>query len=259
MRRLMPSILAVATLGLGVLSAGGAAHAVGEPLEPPDHEWSQEGVFGTFDKAQLRRGFQVYQEVCSACHAMKYFAFRNLKAIGFTEDEVKEIAAEYSVIDGPDEEGEMYERPARLSDRFPPPFPNENAARAANNGALPVDLSLIVKARENGLNYVYALLTGYGEEPPEDLSLTAMQQYNPYFSGRRIVMPPPLFDGFVEYEDGTEATVGQMAEDVVAFLHWMAEPKLEERKQVGLKVLIFLGVFSALMYAVTSRVKPKPK
>lgn len=243
--------------GLAGLEALPAAALGIEAEELPGHEFSFQGAFSTFDPAQLKRGFQVYKEVCAACHSMKYLSFRNLEAIGYSEDEVKAIAAEYSVMDGPDDTGEMYERPAWPSDRFPAPFPNEEAARYANNGALPPDLSLIVEAREGGADYVYAILTGYDEAMPADFHLSEGMNYNAYFPGRQIAMPPPLYDEAVEYEDGTQATVPQMAEDVATFLNWMAEPNLDERKKIGTKVLIFLGVFTALLYVVKRRVWAK--
>jgi ubiquinol-cytochrome c reductase cytochrome c1 subunit len=249
------ALFLAAAIGLAVALAGAARAA--EEVELKEHEWTHSGVFSSFDPAQLRRGFRVYNEVCAVCHSIQYLAFRNLMEIGFTEDEVKEIALYYSVIDGPDDTGEMFERDARPSDYFPSPFPNENAARYANNGAFPPDLSLIIKARANGLDYVYSLLTGYEEEPPEDFELADGMYFNHYFPGHQIAMPLPLYDDLVEYEDGTEASVDQMAEDVTVFLNWMAEPEMDTRKKVGLRVLIFLALFSALFYAVKVHVWSK--
>jgi len=217
-------------------------------VEIPDHGWPFDGVFGTFDKPAIQRGFQVYQEVCASCHGVKYLSFRNLSEIGFNEDAVKAIAAEYDVEDGPDDEGEMFTRPGLASDRIPSPFPNDNAARASNNGALPPDLSLIAKARKGGANYLYALMTGYDDEP-DDMELADGMSYNHYFAGNQIAMPPPLFEDGVEYVDGTPATVEQMAEDVSHFLMWAAEPNLETRKRMGVKVMLFLIVLTALLYA----------
>lgn len=217
------------------------------------NNWHFDGHFGTFDRGAVQRGFQVYKEVCSACHGIERIAFRNLQEIGFSEAEVKTLAAEYSfpTIDG---EGEEIERPGLPSDKFPNSFANEEAARAANNGAYPPDLSLIVKARPNGANYVHSLLTGYGEAP-EGFVLAEGQYYNPYFEGRQIVMAPPLvMDGQVSYEDGTEASIDQMAHDLVNFLQWAAEPEMEARKAMGLKVILFLLAFTAFFYIAKKRI-----
>lgn len=235
--------------GLGA----GPAFAAGEAEPPIRESWPHQGVFGTFDRRALQRGFQVYKEVCSACHGTKYLAFRNLTALGFTEDEVKAIAAEYTVIDGPNDQGEMFERPARPSDRKPSPYPNEQAARAANNGAYPPDLSLIVKARAGGENYIYSFLVGY-EEPPAGVTVPDGMYYNKYFPGHLVAMPPILQPDGVSYADGTKATVSQMARDVTQFLAWLAEPTMEERKSTGIKVMIFLVVLTALLYAYKRRI-----
>jgi ubiquinol-cytochrome c reductase cytochrome c1 subunit len=208
---------------------------------------------GTFDRAAAQRGFQVYREVCSACHSVDYLAFRNLTALGFSADEVAAVAAEYTVTDGPDDTGEMFERPARPADPIPPPYPNPEAARAANGGALPPDLSLITKARAGGADYVYSLMVGYGEAPAGEAPREGLN-YNNYFPGHWIAMPPPLSDGQVSYTDGTEATVPQMAEDVATFLTWAGEPTLEQRKQSGLKVMLFLIVLTGLTYATMRKV-----
>ena len=246
--------------GLGLIAAivcllplAPAAHAVGEQMEPKEVEWPHHGPFGTYDRAALQRGFLVYQQVCSTCHALQYMAFRNLEQIGLTEDEVKVIAAGYQVTDGPDDSGETFERPGRPSDPFPAPYPNENAARAANGGAAPPNLSLIVKAREGHEDYVYSLLTGY-TEPPADVEVRPGLYFNPYFPGEQLAMPPPLSEGIVTYPDGTEATVEQMAHDVTSFLAWAGEPMLEERKQLGVEVVLFLVLFAGLMYAVKRKV-----
>ena len=219
----------------------------------PEQDWPFNGVFGSFDRAALQRGFQVYQEVCAGCHGVKYIAFRNLTELGLSEDQAKAIAAEFEVEDGPDDEGEMFTRPAILSDILPSPFANDNAARASNNGALPPDLSLIAKARVGGPDYLHALLTGY-EEAPDDVTLNEGMSYNRYFRGNQIAMPPPLDDDVVEYTDGTPATVEQMSADVVNFLMWTAEPKLEVRKRMGIKVILFLLVLTALFYASKRKV-----
>jgi ubiquinol-cytochrome c reductase cytochrome c1 subunit len=219
---------------------------------PKKLNWEFEGFFGRFDKQSIQRGYQVYKEVCSACHGLKLVAYRNLQDIGFSENEVKQIAAEYVVTDGPDDSGEMFERPALPSDRFVSPFANEQAARAANGGAFPLDLSLIVKARHDGPNYVYSLLTGFAEAP-DDFKMTEGKYYNPYFTGRQISMPPPLADdGAVEYKDGTVATKEQMAIDVVNFLQFAAEPETEHRKQMGVRAMIFLATMT-LLFAIAKK------
>ncbi|MCC8417348.1 MAG: cytochrome c1 [Rickettsia endosymbiont of Bryobia graminum] len=209
--------------------------------------WSFDGVFGSVDRKAAQRGFQVYKEVCSACHGLYNLYYRNLKDLGFSDAEIKEIAKSYTIQDGPNDTGEMFERPALPSDRFIKPYPNEEAARAANNGAYPPDLSLIVKARPDGANYLYSLLTGYSE-PPQDLKLMPGLYYNKYFPGYQIAMPVPLNDDQVLYMDGTKASVEQMAMDVTTFLQWAAEPEMENRKSMGLKVIMFLVVFTILFY-----------
>ncbi|SBW03917.1 Cytochrome b/c1 [uncultured Alphaproteobacteria bacterium] len=215
--------------------------------------WSWQGVFGTYDEAQLRRGYQVYREICAACHAMKLVHFRNTQALGFTEDAVKELAASYTVTDGPDDNGDMFERPAVPSDRFPSPFPNENAAKAANGGALPPDLSLIVKAREGGPDHVFSILTGFAPQPP-DVELPPGKFYNTAFPGHAISMPPQLPDGAIEFPDGAPNDAEAIARDVTAFLQWAAEPELEERHAMGVKTVLFLFAATALMYALKRRV-----
>jgi ubiquinol-cytochrome c reductase cytochrome c1 subunit len=224
-----------------------------EEVNPIEVDWPHEGMFGTFDRAAAQRGFQVYREVCSVCHGLTYVAFRNLMELGFSEDQVRALAAEYTVIDGPDENGEMFERPAVPADPIPPPYPNDEAARAANAGALPPELSLITKARPEGSDYVYSLLVGY-EEPPADIEPREGLYYNVFFPGNWIAMPPPLQEGLVEYADGTGATVPQMAADVTTFLTWAGEPTLEQRKQTGLKAMLFLIVFTGLSYATMRKV-----
>lgn len=240
----------IALLGWGCLSAAQAAEEVLPPIEV---DWPHEGIFGAFDYAAVQRGFKVYEEVCAACHGLDYVAFRHLQDIGFDEEQVRAIASQYQVTDGPDDQGEMYQREGRPSDRIPPPYPNEQAARAANGGALPPDLSLITKARADGSDYLYSLLRGY-EEPPADAEPRPGMSYNLYFPGHWIAMPPPLSAGIVTYDDGTDATVEQMAFDVTSFLTWAAEPKLEERKQAGLKVVLFLVVLTALFYATKRKI-----
>jgi ubiquinol-cytochrome c reductase cytochrome c1 subunit len=252
--RKLLSPLACAALLFGMaLAAGESAQAAGSAKEPRQLQWPFEGVFGTFDRQAAQRGYQVYKEVCASCHAMKRIHFRNLTAIGFSEAEVKTIAAEYSVVDGPNEDGEMFERPGRPADAFVSPYPNQQAARAANGGAYPPDLSLMVKARHDGANYIYSLLTGY-TNPPEGFELTEGKHYNPYFPGGQIAMAPPIAADQVTYQDGTQASVDQMAKDLVVFLQWAAEPEMEHRKSMGIKVMIFLFLLTVFFYAAKRRI-----
>jgi ubiquinol-cytochrome c reductase cytochrome c1 subunit len=234
-------------------SAFGASAQIPEAPEPIHVAWPHDGPFGTFDRAAAQRGFQVYREVCSACHSLDYVAFRNLTALGFSEEQVAAVAAEYTVTDGPDDTGEMFERPARPADPIPPPYPNPEAARAANGGALQPELSLITKARAGGSDYVYSLMVGY-QEPPADEPAREGLYYNAHFPGHWIAMPPPLSDGLISYTDGTAASVPQMAQDVATFLTCAGEPTLEQRKQTGLKVMLFLIVFTGLSYATMRKV-----
>jgi len=244
--------LKAAALAAALLASPQAARAAGEAIALPDTRFSFDGIFGTFDRASAQRGFQVYKEVCSACHAMRLLSYRNLLEIGLSEEQVRRIAADFQVSDLNDE-GQAIERPARLSDRFRSPFPNERAARAANNGAYPLDLSVIAKARANGHDYLYALLTGY-RDPPPDFQLQDGMYYNAYYPGHQIAMPQILNDGQVEFADGTDATISQMARDVTTFLAWAAEPELETRRQMGIRVLIFLTVLGGLTYAVKRKI-----
>ncbi len=239
------------------LSLSTTALAAGDADQPKDMKWSHSGPFGTFDRPAMQRGLQVYREVCSGCHGLKYIAFRNLLEIGLNEDQAKAIAAEYTVMDGPNDEGEMFERAGKLSDYMPSPFDNEKAARASNNGAFPPDLSLIIKARPGGENYLYSLLTGYLEEAPEGVTLGEGMSYNPYFPGHQIAMGPPIDDEAVEYADGTAPTKDQIAKDVVAFLAWAAEPTLEARKRMGVKVVIYLIILTLVLYGVKRKVWAK--
>jgi ubiquinol-cytochrome c reductase cytochrome c1 subunit len=247
----------LSTIGAAALVlAGNALEASAQIAEAPDPiavDWQHDGVFGTFDRAAAQRGFQVYREVCSACHGLTYIAFRNLADLGFSEEQVRALAAEYTVEDGPNDEGEMFERPATPADPIPPPYPNPQAARVANGGALPPELSLITKARAGGPDYVYSLMVGY-EEPPADAVGPEGTYYNAYFPGHWIAMPPPLSEGVVSYGDGTEASVEQMAADVTTFLTWAGEPTLEQRKQSGLKVTLFLIVLTGLCYATMRKI-----
>ena len=224
-----------------------------ESVEIPKRDWSFQGIFGTYDRASMQRGLQIYKESCSGCHSLNLIYFRNLTDLGYNEAQVKAFAAEYEVQDGPNDEGEMYNRPAQPQDRFVKPFPNDNAARAGNNGALPPDLSLMVEARVGGPNYVHALLTGYADVPAGTELMEGMN-YNKYFPGHQIAMASPLSEDGIDYEDGTKATVAQQAEDIVTFLAWASEPNMEARKKMGIKVLIFLIVLTGILIAVKKRV-----
>ena len=262
-----------ALLGAALLFAAPFAHGAfaqdeeGGPIPHPG--WSFEGPFGTFDRAALQRGFEVYQNVCSNCHSLNLVTYDDLGpngfngGLGYTEDQVKAIAAQKQVTDGPNDQGDMFQRPGRPSDAFVPPFPNDQANRAAHNGALPPDLSLIVKERAGGLgvlpwvstgsDYVYGILTGF-KDPPAGEKMPDNSYYNVVFPGHHIAMPPPLSDDVVTYDDGTKATTPQEAHDVVTFLTWAAEPNLEDRKRTGAKVLIFLLVLTGILYAAKRRI-----
>jgi len=270
--------VAASTLVTGPASAAEeGAHATPHyPIvKPPQEPWSFAGVFGRFDTAQLQRGYQVYKEVCAACHSMDLMSFRNLAQPGgphFTEAQAKAVAESFQVQDGPNDEGDMFERPGRLSDRFPAPFPNHQAAAAANNGKAPPDLSLMAKARsvergfpwfvldiftqyqEGGPDYIHGLLTGY-KEPPAGTEVGPGLHYNVGFaSGPAIAMAPPLSDGQVTYTDGTPETLDQYSRDVAAFLMWTAEPHLDARKRIGFQVIIFLIVFAGLLYFTKKKI-----
>lgn len=279
MKKILASLAAI-----GFVMVAGAAiaqddeHSAAEPTHFPIHkpkqvEWSFAGPFGTYDKAQLQRGLKVYKEVCSACHSMDLVAFRTLEDLGYSEAQVKAFAAEYTIEDGPNDDGDMFERPGLPSDYFTPPFPNMQAAAASNGGAAPPDFSLIAKARgvergfptfifdiftqyaENGPDYIYSLLTGYDEEPPAGMEIAEGTHYNPYFiGGKSLAMAAPLSDDQVTYDDGAPQTVDQYSRDVSAFLMWAAEPHLESRKKTGFRVMVFLILFAGLMYATKRRV-----
>ena len=270
------AVAGVALVGTSAFAAGGTEH-------PPGQKWTFSGPFGTFDRAQLQRGFKVYKEVCAACHGLEKISFRNLAEAGgpgFTVGQVRTLAADYKVKDGPNEQGEMFERPGRPSDRFPKPFANDEAAKAANNGAVPPDFSVLAKARtyergfpmwavdivtqyqEQGVDYITALLNGYGT-PPAGVKVEDGLHWNTYFPGNKIAMANPLvalFDdagkpsdpGF--YTDGTPVTREQVARDISAFLMWTAEPKLEERKQLGAKVMLWLILLAGLLYFTKKRI-----
>jgi len=271
----------LAALGIGLVLAGGALaqeeHAESEtphyPIKKPvPQDWTFAGPFGTYDKGQLQRGLKVYREACAACHSLNLVAFRTLEDLGYSDAQVRALAAEYEVEDGPDANGDMFTRPAIPSDYFPSPFANPEQAAASNNGAAPPDFSLIAKARavergfptfvfdiftqyaESGPDYIYNLLTGY-EDAPEGVEVQEGTYYNPHFiAGPALAMPPPLSDGQVEYDDGTPATLEQHARDVTAFLMWAAEPHLEARKRTGFNVMVFLVLFGALVYITKRKV-----
>jgi ubiquinol-cytochrome c reductase cytochrome c1 subunit len=239
-----------------VFGAATAAMAAEDHLPPKDVTFSFEGPFGTFDRAALQRGFQVYDQVCSACHSLNMLSYRNLGeegGPGFSTAEVKAIAASKQVAGDPDDDGNPTQRPGKPSDRFVAPFANEQAARAANAGALPPDLSLMAKAQEGGAAFIYSILTGF-QDPPSDFKLQEGLHYNPYFPGKQIAMPPPLSDDSVAYTDGTKATLAQEAHDVATFLTWAAEPKLEQRKHTGFDVVIYLIILTGLLYMAYRKV-----
>jgi len=215
--------------------------------------WTFSGIFGHYDKASMQRGFQVYLEVCAGCHSIEYMAFRNLVDLGYNEAEIKAIAAEYEVEDGPDEDGEMFMRPARPADRMPSPYRNDNEARANNNGALPPDLSLIAKARAHGPDYLYSLLVGY-EDAPASLNVPEGMYFNNAYSGNLIAMPQPIYGDDVEYADGTSTSAEALSADVTHFLMWAAEPKLEVRKRIGVAAVFFLSIFLIMSYLAKRRV-----
>ena len=221
-----------------------------EQIDPIKVNWSFKGLTGKFDRTALQRGFQVYKEVCSSCHSMQYLSYRNLGEPGgpeFSQVEVKAIAASIEIEDGPDSQGEMFIRPGRPSDKFKSPYPNVEASTAANGGAYPPDMSVLVKARPGGANYIYSVLVGY-EDPPPNITLDDGVYYNKYMIGNKIKMSAPLSEGIVEYADGTTASVEQMAKDVTTFLSWAAEPELEQRHKTGIKVIIYLILLTVLVY-----------
>ncbi len=257
--------------------------AAGKAPEISAQKWTFSGPFGHFDRAQLQRGYQVYKDVCAVCHSMNLVYFRNLVQAGgpqFPEKSVEALAATFKVLDGPNDQGEMFKRPAKLSDAFPPPFKNPQEARAANGGALPPDMSVIIKARgvhkdlpfylvpvkwlkeialgyeEGGADYIYALLTGYSKAPA-DMKIAVGMQYNAVFSGHQIAMPAPLSKGLVKYSDGSPQTTEQYAQDVAAFLAWAADPALEHRKGLGQQVLAYLLVLTILLFLAKRRVWSK--
>tara|TARA_B100001142_G_scaffold82893_1_gene83935 strand:- start:697 stop:1482 length:786 start_codon:yes stop_codon:yes gene_type:complete len=243
-------ILTILSLGLSVNTIAA------EKIEYLKTDWSFKGLFGKFDRGSLQRGYQVYTEVCSSCHSMKYLSYRNLAEKGgpeFTEAQAKAIAASFEVTDGPNADGEMFKRPGKLSDKFVMPYENVKAAQAANGGAYPPDMSVLAKARGGGVDYIYSLLQGY-EDPPMGITLDEGVYYNKYMYGNKIKMSNQLSDGLVEYADGTESTVEQMSKDVTTFLMWTAEPHLESRHQMGFKAIVYLIILTILVYFSMKRI-----
>jgi len=241
-------------LALFLIIGGSIAqlHAQDAPAIPPKKNWHFSGIFGTYDKAQLQRGLQIYKQVCSSCHGLKFVAFRDLSALGYSENDIRIFARTYEVSDGFDEAGFPITRPAGLADYFPSPFADEKQAALANNGAIPVDLSLIARAK--GADYIYALLTGYsplleGEDMPDG------HYDNPYFAaGKKIAMAPPLDDEMIAYQDGTDPTLDNYARDIAAFLMWSGDPHRDMRHKTGFRVIIFLLIFSILVYLMKRRI-----
>ena len=232
-----------------------------EKVEYLKTDWSFKGLFGKFDRASLQRGYQVYTEVCSSCHSMKYLSYRNLAEKGgpeFTEAQAKAIAASFEVTDGPNADGEMFQRPGKLSDKFVMPYENVKAAEAANGGAYPPDMSVLVKARGGGVDYIYSLLQGY-DEAPSGMILDDGVHYNKYMYGNKIKMSAPLSDGIIEYSDGTNPSVEQMSKDVTTFLMWAAEPSLEARHQMGFKAIVYLIILTTLVYFSMKRIWSRVK
>tara|TARA_B100001057_G_scaffold236848_1_gene237113 strand:- start:315 stop:1094 length:780 start_codon:yes stop_codon:yes gene_type:complete len=249
------NLLRLATFLFFFLAVSLNSHSA-EKIEYLKTDWSFKGLFGKFDRASLQRGFQVYTEVCASCHSMKYVSYRNLAEKGgpeFTEAQAKAIAASFEVTDGPNADGEMFTRPGKLSDKFVMPYENVKAAQAANGGAYPPDMSVLVKARGGGVDYIYSLLQGY-EDPPAEVTLDDGVYYNKYMYGNKIKMSNQLSDGLVEYSDGTLSTVEQMSKDVTTFLMWTAEPHLETRHQMGFKAIIYLIILTVLVYYSMKRI-----
>jgi ubiquinol-cytochrome c reductase cytochrome c1 subunit len=268
------SMISAVVVASGLALVGtSAASAAGYPLEKPkEQKWSFAGPFGSYDKGQLQRGLKVYVEVCAACHSMNLLSYRNLGDLGYSDQQIKNFAAEYEVTDGPNDDGEMFDRPALATDRFVSPYANDKEAASANNGALPPDMSLLAKARapergfptfvfdiftmyaENGADYIYSLLTGY-VDAPEGVTVGEGLHYNPYFvAGDALAMANPLSDDLVEFDVGTKSTLDQQARDISAFLMWAADPNLPQRKQRGFIVILFLLLFAGLLYFTKKKV-----
>ena len=246
--KLISTIILFCVTSANVISA--------EKVEYLKTDWTFKGLFGKFDRASLQRGYQVYTEVCAACHSMKYLSYRNLSEKGgpeFSVAQAKTIAASFEVTDGPNADGEMFNRPGKLSDKFVMPYENVKAAEAANGGAYPPDMSVLVKARGGGVDYIYSLLQGY-EEAPSGMILDEGVHYNKYMYGNKIKMSAPLSDGIIEYSDGTNASVEQMSKDVTTFLMWAAEPSLEARHQMGFKAIVYLIILTILVYFSMKRI-----
>ena len=251
--KIFSAILLFCVSSVNVISA--------EKVEYLKTDWSFKGLFGKFDRASLQRGYQVYTEVCAACHSMKYLSYRNLSEKGgpeFSIAQAKAIAASFEVTDGPNADGEMFQRPGKLSDKFVMPYENVKAAEAANGGAYPPDMSVLVKARGGGVDYIYSLLQGY-EEAPSGMILDDGVHYNKYMYGNKIKMSAPLSDGIIEYSDGTKASVEQMSKDVTTFLMWAAEPSLEARHQMGFKAIVYLIILTILVYFSMKRIWSRVK
>lgn len=248
----MKVLRTLAAVALLAFTAPAAALAAGEEIKFPAQNWSFSGPFGTYDRAAAQRGFQVYSEVCAACHALKYVAYRDLGGIGLNAKEIEAIAAAV-MIPAIGDDGAPTERAGLPSDRFKSPYANEKAARAAFNGAYPPDLSVMVKARPGGADQLYALLVGYAD-PPAGVTVGDGMHYNKYFAGHQIAMPAPFTDGRVTYADGTRATIEQMARDVTVFLAYVAEPEAESRKRMGVKVVLFLIFMTGVTYAAKRKV-----
>ena len=260
MKKILKTFFILLTLFIFNISQSFAAGGNQDLLK---QDWSFNSFFGKFDRASLQRGYQIYTEVCASCHSMKYVSYRNLSEKGgpeFSEEQAKAIASNFEVTDGPNSDGEMFTRPAKLSDKFVMPYANEQEAKVSNGGAYPPDMSVLVKARAGGADYIYSVLLGY-EDPPLDMKLDDGVYYNKYMYGNKIKMPPQLYDDLVTYADGTPATPEQMAKDVVSFLAWTAEPKLEERHKLGFRAIIYLLILTILVYfsmkKIWSRVETK--
>jgi len=252
----LKGMIGAAAVAVGLAAAAPAALAAEHGPTLKTHSWSFDGLTGHYNEAQLKRGWEVYANVCHSCHPLDYMHYRDLEQIGYTEDEVKEIAAQFEVPDGPDEWGEMFTRPATPLDGFAQPYENDAIAKLANGGAVPPNLSVMARARDGGPDYIYSLLVhGFEDDVPEwvkeedpNFSLPSGKSFNTYFPGYAISMPPQLFEGIMEFSDGTEATAEQMGQDVAAFLQWASEPELEQRKTLGRYVLVFLLLFTGLLF-----------
>ena len=244
------------TTNILTLSIQNITYSAGENYPLLKQDWSFKSFFGTFDRASLQRGYQVYTEVCASCHSLKYVSYRNLAEKGgpeFSIEQAKAIASNFEVTDGPNNDGEMFTRPAKLSDKFVMPYANDQEAKLSNGGAYPPDMSVLVKARAGGADYIYSVILGY-EDPPEGMKLDDGVYYNKYMYGNKIKMPPQLYDDLVTYADGTPATPEQMAKDITTFLAWTAEPKLEERHKFGFRAIIYLVILTILVYFSMKRI-----